>query len=85
MYGNFLYALGIAFILFVVIMFIGTLFRSGFSGILKFFFSRLLIVIFITSVCLVIGIFIYSALDGKNPWETFSLLWNLVKTKLSSI
>jgi hypothetical protein len=85
MYGKFLYALGIAFILFVVIMFIGNLFRSGFSGILKFFFSRLLIIIFITSVCLVIGIFIYSAVEGENPWETINFLWNLVKMKLSSI
>ena len=85
MYGKFLYALGIAFILFVVIMFTGNLFRSGFSGILKFFFSRVLIIIFIISVCLVIGIVIYSAVEGENPWETIDFLWNFVKTELSFI
>ncbi len=85
MYGKFLYALGIAFILFVVIMFLGTVFRSGFSGILKFFFSRLLIIIFITSVCLIIGILLYSAIDGTNPMETLDFLLNFVKKEISSI
>ncbi len=83
MYGKFLYLLGIAFTLFIVIMFVSYLFRSGFSGILRFFFTRMLIILFITAVCLAAGIGIYSALNGTDPIETFIYLKDLAMKELS--
>ena len=85
MYGKFLYAFGIAFSLFIVIMFLGYLFRSGFSEILKFFFSRLLIILFIASVCLGIGILIYSFVTGVNPLDTVHIFFEFIKEQWSQI
>ncbi|MBN2366384.1 MAG: hypothetical protein EH225_10680 [Calditrichaeota bacterium] len=83
MYGKFLYLLGLAFTLFIVVMFISYLFRSGFSGILKFFFSRLLIISFVITVCLIAGIGIYSAINGTDPMETLLYLKEMVQKELS--
>ncbi len=85
MYGKFLYAFGIAFTLFIIIMFLGTMFRSGFSGIFKFFFSRLLIIFFIVNVCLGIGIIIYSIVTGVNPMDTLHTFLEFLKEQWSQI
>jgi hypothetical protein len=85
MYGKLLYAFGIAFTLFIVIMFAGALFRSGFSGILKFFFSRLLMIFFIITVCLGIGILIYSLVTGVNAVNTVETFLEFLKEQWSQL
>ncbi len=85
MYGKLLYAFGIAFTLFIVIMFFGALFRSGFSGILKFFISRLLMIFFIVTVCLGIGILIYSFLTGVSAVGTVKTLLEFLKEQWSQL
>jgi len=85
MYGKLLYAFGIAFTLFIVIMFFGALFRSGFSGILKFFFSRLLMIFFIITVCLGIGLLIYSFVSGVSAVETVEIFWKFLKEQWSQL
>jgi len=85
MYGKLLYAFGIAFTLFIVIMFTGALFRSGFSGILKFFFSRLLMIFFIITVCLGIGILIYSLVTGVSAVNTVETFLEFLKEQWSQL
>lgn len=85
MYGKFLLALGAAFILFVVGMFVGYLFRSEFSGILKVLLIRILIVFSAITVGIIIGIFSYSFITGREPLDTMHVLSNLLREELSNI
>jgi hypothetical protein len=85
MYGKFLLAVGVAFILFMFIMFVGYLFRSGFSGIIRYFISRILIVFSIVTLCIIIGIIIYSFIDGSDPLNTIQLLAELLENEFSDL
>ena len=82
MYGKFLYALGVAFILFMVAMFLGVIFRSGFSGIFRILLSRLLMTLFISTVLFALGIIIYSLYSGVGIIETFDSVYNLFLEKI---
>jgi hypothetical protein len=82
MYGKFLYALGIAFILFMVAMFLGIIFRSGFSGIFRILLSRFLMILFISTVLFAVGIVISSLYSGVGIMETFESVYNLFLEKI---
>jgi hypothetical protein len=85
MYGDFLNAFGLAFTLFVVIMFAGYLFKSGSIGIFKFLMSRSLVILFISTVCAITGILIYSLVTSSHPLDVVHQLMNLIKDEAGKI
>jgi hypothetical protein len=85
MYGKFLLVVGVAFILFVFSMFVGHLFRSGFSGIIRYFISILLIAFSIVTLCIIVGILIYSFIHGSDPLDTAQLLAKLLQEEFSNL
>jgi hypothetical protein len=85
MYSKFLLALGAAFILFAVSMFVGYLSHSGFAGIFKVLFIRLLIVFSAVTSGISIGIFIYSLITGSEPLDTIHVLTTILREELSKV
>lgn len=85
MYGDLLNAMGLAFILFIVIMFVGFMFKGSYSGILKAFITRLLIVLFIVTVCIVILIIIIAFINDQNPLELFLQSIDVIKNELTKL
>ena len=85
MYGDFLNAVGLAFTLFVVIMFMGYLFKSGSISLFKFLMSRSLVILFISTVCAIIGILIYSLATSSSPLDVVHQLVGLIKEKAGKI
>lgn len=85
MYGDFLIAFGLAFTLFVVVMFVGYLFKSGSIGLFKFLMSRLLVILFISTVIAIIGILIYSLVTSSHPLDVVHQLIDLIKVGVEKI
>jgi len=85
MYGKFLLAVGAAFILFMSTMFMDYLFRHGFSGVIRYFISRFLIVFSIVMLCIIVGIIIYSFIHGSDPLDTMQLMADLLQKEFSEL
>ena len=85
MYGKLFSIFGIAFILFLAIMIFTAMLRTGFSGILKSFLSRLFILLFIVAFCLTIGIGIYAVITGTSPLDTLLTLADLIRSEVAAI
>jgi hypothetical protein len=85
MYGKFLFAFGVAFILFMVALFLGAMFRSGFSGIFRLLISRLLMTLFISTVCFAIGLVIYSFYTGVPIVDAFNTAYAAFLEKVKQI
>ena len=85
MYGDFLNAVGFAFILFLIIMFTGFLFKAGYSGIVKNLLIKILIIISFTICCAFLGIVIYSVATSKNPFDILNYLVDIIKEKALKI
>jgi hypothetical protein len=85
MYGKFLYVFGIAFILFMAAILLGTIFRSGFSSIFRILISRLLVTLFISTVCFAIGLVVYSLYTGVPITEAFDSVYKLFLEKINEI
>ncbi len=85
MYGDFLNAVGFAFILFLIIMFTGFLFKTSYSGIVKNLLLKILIIISITTGCVLLGFVIYSVVTSNNPFDILNYLVDIIKEKAQKI
>lgn len=85
MYGKFLYVFGIVFILFMVAVFLSTIFKSGFSSIFRVLISRFLVTLFISAVCFAIVLVVYSLYTGVPITEAFDSVYKLFLEKIKEI
>jgi hypothetical protein len=76
---------GLVFILFMVIMFIGIIFRSGFSGLFKAFLKKIFAILFIIAVLLIIGVIIYAIITSTDPVDILKEIYEFLKTEISNI
>ena len=85
MYGKFLFAFGIAFMLFMAAIFLGAIFRSGFSGIFRLLVSRFLMTFFISAVCFGLGLVVYSLYTGVPIIDAFNSVYSVFLDKIKEI
>jgi hypothetical protein len=85
MMGSVFNIFGLVFILFMVIMFIGIIFRSGFSGLFKAFLKKIFAILFIIAVLLIIGVIIYAIITSTDPVDILKEIYEFLKTEISNI
>ena len=85
MYGKFLFAFGIAFMLFMVAIFVGNFLRSGFSSIFRLLISRFLMTFFISAVCFGLGLIVYSLYTGIPIIDAFNSIYAVFLDKIKEI
>jgi hypothetical protein len=85
MMGSVFNIFGLVFILFMVIMFIGVIFRSGFSGLFKAFLKKIFAILLVIAVLLTIGVIIYAFVTSTDPVVILKETYEFLKTEILNI
>jgi len=85
MLGSVFNIFGMVFILFMVIMFIGIIFRSGFSGLFKAFIKKVFAILFIIAILLTVGVLIYALITSNDPVEVLKNIYEFLKAEISNL